>query len=227
MEVTLDGLIRDVQAFSPETLVQLEVASHRAGDLADLGDSLLNHFVDRCRRAGHTWAEIGQHLGVTRQAVQKRFVESGIALERFTDRARAALQGARTEAAALNHNYVGTEHQLLALFDTGGGISDVALRELGVERGGIEQDILKTIGRGPTPVASEQPFTPRAAKVVEEAATAAIELGHNYVGTEHLLLAMFRGQAGLGKQLLEKRGVKHDAVLAKVIALLVGFKIQK
>ena len=220
--MTLDGLIREVQSLSPDALVQLEVASQRAEDLADLGDSLLNHFVDRSRRSGHTWAQIGQHLGVTRQAVQKRFVESGVSLERFTERARRALAGARAEATALHHNYVGTEHQLLALFDTGGGVSDAALRELGVERDGIEQDIVARIGRGATAVSGEQPLTPRATKVLEEAVLAAGELGHNYVGTEHLLLALFRGQDGLAKQMLEKRGVEYKPLLTKVVALLAG-----
>src|SRR5688500_15602391 len=107
MEPTLDSLIRDVQSLSPDTLVQLEVAATRAAELADLGDSLLNHFVDRCRKSGKTWAEIGEHLGVTRQAVQKRFVP-GAGFERYTDRARLAVKQSRDEATALQHNYVGT-----------------------------------------------------------------------------------------------------------------------
>ena len=224
MDVTLDGLIRDVQSQSPESLVQLEVASHRAADLADLGDSLLNHFVDRCRKAGHTWAEIGDHLGVTRQAVQKRFVFQSVTFERFTDRAKRALRQARSEATALNHNYVGTEHMLLGLFDTGAGISDNVLRERGVTHDAIEGAIVEQIGRGATPVTAEQPFTPRATKALEEAAVAAVELGHNYIGTEHLLLGLYRGQDGLAKQMLEKNGASLDAVRARVIEKLAGFK---
>ena len=227
MDVTLDGLIREVQSLSPDTLVQLEVASQRAAELADLGDSLLNHFVDRCRRSGHTWAEIGEHLGVTRQAVQKRFVAGEVTFERFTDRAKRALRQARDEATALNHNYVGTEHQLLGLFDTGGGISDVVLRELGVTRDAIERAVIELIGRGASAVSGEQPFTPRAAKVLEEAVTAALELGHNYVGTEHLLLGVYRGQDGLAKQLLEKNGASRDAVKTKVIEQLTRVMHEK
>src|SRR3954451_6663448 len=120
VQATLDGLIREVQQESPDVLEQLEIASQRAAELADLGDSLLTHFVDRCRTAGRTWAEIGAHLGVTRQAVQKRFVDSigdTVTLERFTMKARLVLDASRDVAIAMRHHYVGTEHQLLALFD--------------------------------------------------------------------------------------------------------------
>jgi hypothetical protein len=219
MDVTLDSLIRDVQASSADTLVQLEVASQRAGDLADLGDSLLNHFVDRCRRSGHTWAEIGEHLGVTRQAVQKRW-PGPVTFERFTDRARGALAKSQTEASNLHHNYVGTEHLLLALFDTGGGISDKVLRDLGVTHDAIVEEITRAIGLGSAPVSGLQPFTPRAKKVLEEAASAALELGHNYIGTEHLLLGLFRGQDGIAKRLLDERGATEEVVRAKVIERL-------
>src|SRR5690349_11738317 len=132
MEVTLDGLIREVQAAAPSTLDQLEIAAHRAADLEQLGDSLLNHFVDRCRKEGNTWAAIGEHLGVTRQAAQKRFVDGSDSFYQYTDRARLVVAQANDEARAMNHNYIGTEHLLLALFDTNGGVSDVVLHELGI-----------------------------------------------------------------------------------------------
>jgi hypothetical protein len=227
MDITLDGLIREVQATTDDTLGQLELASQRAAELADLGDSLLNHFVDRCRKSGKTWQEIGEHLGVTRQAVQKRFVFTGpVTFERFTDRARTATANARREAVAMQHNYVGTEHQLLGLFDTGGGISDGVLAELGLTHGGIQQGVLAMIGRGPTPVTGEPPFTPRAAKVLEESASAALELGHNYIGTEHVLLGVFRVPGGVAKKLLEEHGATQELVRAKVLEKLAGFKKQ-
>ena len=223
MEVTLDGLIRQVQAASPSTLAQLEFAAHRARDLADLGDSLLNHFVDRCRKDGKTWAEIGEHLGVTRQAAQKRFVDGSVTFERFTDRARLAVARANDEALAMNHNYIGTEHLLLALFETNGGVSDLVLQELGVTHDDVVRDVQAMIGRGPTKVTGPQPFTPRSKKVLEEAVSTSLELGHNYIGTEHLLLALFRGQEGVAKLVLEQRGAGADEVRAKVLEKLAGF----
>ncbi|MBV8159842.1 MAG: hypothetical protein JO265_02860 [Acidimicrobiia bacterium] len=224
MEVTLDSLIREVQAASTSTLEQLEAAAGRAADLADLGDSLLNHFVDRCRKGGKTWAEIGEHLGVTRQAAQKRFVEGTVTFERFTDRARLALAHANDEARAMNHNYIGTEHLLLALFDTNGGVSDQVLEELGFTHDAVAGEVKTMIGRGASGVAGQQPFTPRTKKVLEVAVSAAIQLGHNYVGTEHLLLALFRGQQGVAKVLLEKGGATEPIVLQKVVEKLTRSK---
>jgi uncharacterized protein YjiS (DUF1127 family) len=224
---TLDGLIREVKAASDDVLAQLEVASGKATELTDLGDALLNHFVDRCRRSGATWAEIGEHLGVTRQAVQKRFVDSvgdGVTFERFTMRARQALDRAQEEAKNLQHNYVGTEHELLALFEVGEGIAARALADLGVTREAVEREVLARVGKGPKPVAGPFPFTPRARKVLEEAVNAALDLGHNYIGTEHLLLGLFRGQSGLAMQVLESLGATKDLTKQSVSSLLAGFK---
>src|SRR3954454_14290981 len=101
MTPTLDSLIKTVQDRSPEPLLQLDAASTTAAELGDLGDALLNHFVDRCRRSGHSWSEIAAVLGVTRQAAQKRFFDPagpGITQERLTERARTSLELAQSEA---------------------------------------------------------------------------------------------------------------------------------
>ena len=224
---TLDGLIREVQASTDDLLGQLEAASQRAAELADLGDALLTHFVDRCRRSGATWADIGQHLGVTRQAVQKRFVDSigdGVTFERFTLKARQALDLAQTVAERLQHNYVGTEHQLLALYDVEDGLGARALLEQGVTQEAVEAEVIARVGVGPKPAPGPHPFTPRARKVLEEAVNASLELGHNYVGTEHLLLGLYRGQAGLALQILEHLGASRDLSNRAVQQLLVAFK---
>ena len=227
MDVTLDGLIRSVLTTADAPLAQLDAASRTAAELDDLGDALLNHFVDRCRRAGHTWAEIGQHLGVTRQAAQKRFVDAigdTVTFERFTVRARVALDRAGDTARALQHNYVGTEHLLLALLDDEDALSRKALDRLGVERAAVETAVLERVGRGPHPVAGDAvPWTPRARKVLEETLAVAVELGHNYVGTEHMLLGLYRGQDGLAKQILEQLGAGRDAARSTVVELLSGY----
>lgn len=223
---TLDGLIREVQASSDDVLGQLETAARKAAELADLGDALLAHFVDRCRRSGATWADIGEHLGVTRQAVQKRFVDSvgdGVTFERFTLKARQALDFADTAAERLQHNYVGTEHQLLALFDVEDGLGAGALLELGVTREAIEAEVVSRVGKGPKPAVGPRPFTPRARKVLEEAVNVSLELGHNYIGTEHLLLGLYRGQAGLALEILDQLGATKDLAKQTVVHLLAGF----
>jgi hypothetical protein len=223
MEITLDGLIREVRASSPSPLERLEIASQRAADLVELGDALLNHFVDSCRKEGKTWAEIGEHLGVTRQAAQKRFVEGSQIFERFTDRARLAVARSNDEALAMRHNYIGTEHLLLALFDTNGGVSDVVLQELGLSHDAATREIETIIGRGPGEVTGQQPFTPRAKKVLEEAVNVSSEIGHRYIGTEHLLLALFRGQQGVAKVVLEKHGATEDRVRESILRHLAGY----
>ena len=224
---TLDGLIRAVREESDDPLAQLEAASQRASELEELGDALLTHFVDRCRRAGRTWAEIGAHLGVTRQAAQKRFVDSigdSVTFERFTLRARDALDQAQNVADSLQHNYVGTEHQLLALFDVDGGLASRVLSELGVTRRAVEREVLRRIPKGPQRVVGVRPLTPRARKVLEEALNAALELGHNYIGTEHLLLGLYRGQDGVALQVLEELGADRDLAKQKVIELLTELR---
>ena len=223
---TLDGLIREVQEASGDVLSQLEAASRRAGELDELGDALLNHFVDRCRRSGATWAQIGEHLGVTRQAVQKRFVDSigdGVTFERFTMRARQALDAAHEEAVRWHHNYVGTEHQLLGVFAIEGGLAAKALEAMGVTKAAVEKELRGVVPKGPVASPGPHPFTPRARKVLEEAVNVSLELGHNYIGTEHLLLGLYRGQTGLALQILERLGADRDLAKQTVVHLLAGW----
>src|SRR5215831_13182796 len=151
MVVTLDGLIQQVREGADGELGQLERASQLAEELGELADSLLTYFVDRCRVSGRTWAEIGAHLGVTRQAARKRFVDTvgaGVTFERFTLRARQALDRADEVAESMHHNYVGTEHQLLALMDTTGGVAARALADLGISRRAVAAEITEAVGEG-------------------------------------------------------------------------------
>src|SRR5690349_3987817 len=118
----LNSLIATVTADAPSDapLARLATASAVAGELAETGDALVGHFVDSCRAAGHTWAEISDSLGVTRQAAHKRYSAIPRDLERWTPRARQVLEHAISTAVAFGHAYVGTEHLLLGLFPPGG-----------------------------------------------------------------------------------------------------------
>jgi hypothetical protein len=227
MPATLDDLIHQVREESDDELGQLERASQLSAELGELADSLLTYFVDRCRVSGRTWAEIGAHLGVSRQAAQKRFVDmvgAGVTFERFTLRARHALDRANEVAESMRHNYVGTEHQLLALIDTEGGIAARALADLGISRSAVAAEIDDVVEPGASPAPGPYPFTPRARKVLEEAVNVSLELGHNYVGTEHLLLGLYRGQNGLAARILVKLGAGRDSARQKVIELLSGYR---
>jgi Clp amino terminal domain, pathogenicity island component len=226
MVATLDALIHEVRDASDDPLLQLERAVNRASEMGELADALLTYFVDRCRRSGLTWAEIGAHLGVTRQAAQRRFVDSvgdGVTFERFTMRAREALDAATAAAESLRHNYVGTEHELLGLFDVPGALAARVLNDAGVRREDVERSVLAHVQPGEVPTSGPLPFTPKAKKVLEEAANSALDLGHNYVGTEHILLGLYRGQEGVALQVLEELGATREAVRAGVIKALSGF----
>ncbi|HEX2849170.1 MAG TPA: Clp protease N-terminal domain-containing protein [Acidimicrobiales bacterium] len=226
MEMSLDALIREVLDAAADPLGQLDLASHRAVDLTELGDALLTHFVDRCRRSGHTWAEIGEHLGVTRQAVQKRFVGYAgeqVTFERFTPRAKAAFERAEQVAVELRHNYVGTEHQLLALFDVEGNLALDVLTSLGVTRDSIDTALAAAVPNGVDDVTPPLFRTPRLRQALEEAVNVALDLRHNYIGCEHLLLGLYRGQDGLARRFLEAQGATDDKVTAAVMERLAKY----
>jgi ATP-dependent Clp protease ATP-binding subunit ClpA len=144
--------------------------------------------------------------------------------ERFTDRARRVLVLAQEEAKGLGHAYIGTEHVLLGLQAEGKGVAARALTELGVDLGDLRRRILEVTPPTPGGTGPEAaPFTPRSKMVLEYSLREALALGHNYIGTEHLLLALIKEGEGLGAQILSAAGVGLDEARAKVIELLRGY----
>ena len=142
--------------------------------------------------------------------------------QRFTDRARQVVVLAQEDARALNHNYVGTEHILLGLVHEGKGVAAKTLEYLGISLEGVRQEAEEIIGRGQQAVPGRIPFTPRAKKVLELSLREAMQLGHNYVGTEHLLLALIREGEGVAAQVLVRLGANLDRVRQQVIEVLAG-----
>jgi ATP-dependent Clp protease ATP-binding subunit ClpC len=142
--------------------------------------------------------------------------------ERFTDRARRVVVLAQEEARMLNHNYLGTEHLLLGLVHEGEGVAARALESLGISLGAVRQQVEEIIGQGQQAPAGHVPFTPRAKKVIELARREASDLGHNYVGTEHLLLGLVREGEGVAAQVLVKLGADLAGVRQQVVQLLHG-----
>jgi len=140
--------------------------------------------------------------------------------ERFTDRARQTVVLAQEEARDLAHDHIGTEHLLLGLLREGEGIAAVALRLLGVELARTRAAVEEMIGRGTETPAGNIPFTPRAKKVLELSLREALQLGHNYIGTEHILLGVVREGEGVGAQVLVKQGVMLALVRATVLEQL-------
>src|SRR5881296_3030772 len=144
--------------------------------------------------------------------------------ERFTDRARRVVVLAQEEARMLNHNYIGTEHILLGLIHEGEGVAAKALESLGISLEGVRQQVEEIIGQGQQAPSGHIPFTPRAKKVLELSLREALQLGHNYIGTEHILLGLIREGEGVAAQVLVKLGADLNRVRQQVIQLLHGYQ---
>ena len=142
--------------------------------------------------------------------------------ERFTDRARRVVVLAQEEARMLNHNYIGTEHILLGLIHEGEGVAAKALESLGISLDAVRQQVEEIIGQGQQAPSGHIPFTPRAKKVLELSLREALQLGHNYIGTEHILLGLIREGDGVAAQVLVKLGADLNRVRQQVIQLSSG-----
>ncbi|HLE60065.1 MAG TPA: ATP-dependent Clp protease ATP-binding subunit, partial [Thermoanaerobaculaceae bacterium] len=142
--------------------------------------------------------------------------------ERFTDRARRVVVLAQEEARLLNHNYIGTEHILLGLIHEGEGVAAKALESMGTSLESVRSQVVEIIGQGAQAPSGHIPFTPRAKKVLELSLREALQLGHNYIGTEHILLGLIREGEGVAAQVLQKLGAELHKVRQTVIQLLSG-----
>jgi hypothetical protein len=231
--ITLADVIHRIEEGAPggAAIDRLELAVEAAGELNALGDALLDHFVEACRDDATSWARIGQALGVSKQGAQQRFVPRETDMEgfartpefkRWTVRARAALQHAVDEAARLGHAFVGTEHLLLGVLD-GENLAVVALDALGADNTAVKATLIKRMGAH-TPVPGDGlPFTPLARRALDRGLREALRMGHNYVGTEHILIALADGD-GIGAEVLRDSGVDADGVRREVIKLLARFE---
>jgi hypothetical protein len=218
----LQELITTVRtdAGSDDPLEQLSVAARTAAELEEVADAALSHFVDQCRRTGRSWTEISKALGVTKQAAHKRFTPA-MTLERFTPRARALLENSVDEAQRLKHAYVGTEHVLLALCRDVECLAAKVLAEQQITHETVEQLVTEVTPAGSatnTPV-----FTPRASTAIEKALAESLKLGHNYIGTEHVLLALFADPEGFAANILVQSGATYEDVRTRIIQKLSGY----
>jgi hypothetical protein len=229
--VRLDDLITFVKRQHPEggALEHLSEAVLASESLGEVADHLIGHFVDQARRAGASWTEIGQYMGVSKQAAQKRFVpkmtdapeslEGGV-FARFTQRARHTIVQSQEEARAAGHDYIGTEHLLLGLLHEPDALAAKAIEAQGVSLDSVRTGVTAVLGPAGQAPSGHIPFTPRAKKVRELTVREALRLGHNYVGTEHILLGLFAEEEGLAAQVLAEAGVSKDEAEAWILAAL-------
>jgi hypothetical protein len=235
--MTLDELISQTQgqAYSHEPLALLSTAARQQQELAELGEQLLDHFVQEARNAGCSWSQIGTALGVSKQAAQQRhsalrsliskFVGgagsvTGPMFKRFTTRARGVIVLGQEEARTLRHDHMGTEHILLGLLAESEGIAGQTLQRAGITLDAARAEIEKIIGRGEAAPRGHIPFTPRAKKVLELALREAIHLGHSYLGTEHILLGLIREGEGVAARVLTTLGADLNELRETVLTVL-------
>lgn len=233
---TLGELVAYVRDADPgaDALELLESATAYAATLGQLGDAMVGSFVDGARAAGASWSQIGERLGVTRQGAQQRFVpREPVDLEALTPaslfspmtaRTRAALEAARDAARRRGHAYIGTEHVLLGAVSDERSFAAQALAALAVTPAMLEGSIDAMIEPGSQTAQQRIPFTPRARKALNLALGEALDLGHSYVGTEHVLLGLLSEGGGIAAQVLHQHGVTQERVREQIVALLADYR---
>ena len=196
--------------------------------LAEIGDATLGYFIDQARHDGHSWTEIGDALGVTKQAAQQRHTvrlsmgPNAPTFEHLTPRARSVASEAEDIARDWGHGYLGTEHLLLALYREPEAIAPQVLVQLGLPQEGAESAIAERMERGARRKEGELAYTPRAIAVFSSALSSALTMHHNYIGTEHLLLGLAQGD-GLAAVLLREQGITREMLAQAIDQSLARF----
>jgi len=236
---SLTELIQTVndRSADEDALTLVAAAAEVSGEITSKADLLLGHFVEAARHAGRSWAEIGAALGVTKQGAQQRFVDRDATtpsaedqlLVGYTVRARASVARAREEAVEMGHNYVGTEHLLLGVLADPAALSVRVLTELGIPADELRRTVMEAAGpRSPRePSGGDAPFTPRSRRVLDLTRGESLRLGHNYVGTEHLLIALAAEKDGAGGRVLREHGVDVDRVRNEVVRVITAYVASK
>ncbi|MFF5564804.1 Clp protease N-terminal domain-containing protein [Streptomyces sp. NPDC012623] len=228
--VRLDDLIEAIKKVHPDALEQLSGAVIAADHLGEVADHLIGHFVDQARRSGASWTEIGRSMGVTKQAAQKRFVpkDSGGVVDldasqgfsRFTDRARNVVVASQIEARAAGNAEIRPEHLVLGLLSEPNGLGARAVADQGVTPEALREAVTATLPASVETVPELIPYDQRGKKVLELTFREALRLGHNYIGTEHILLALLELEDGTG--VLADLGVDKTTTEAHVTAALAA-----
>ncbi|HVV17857.1 MAG TPA: Clp protease N-terminal domain-containing protein [Pseudonocardiaceae bacterium] len=234
--VRLDELIDHVQRAHPDgdPLDLVEAAVATAGDLTEVADHLIGHFVDHARAQGLSWTQIGARLGVSKQAVRKRFAPDDVpadaaspnnqtakqkAFGRYTRAAQHAIVLAQDNARHYRHDHIGTEHILLGVCQEHTGLGTQAIAASGVSALAVQRAVVARLPSPDADVPERIPFTEDAKKVLELTQRAALRLGHDHVGTEHLLLGLQAQQTGTAARVLADLGLNPAVVETEIIRL--------
>ncbi|MFD4628727.1 Clp protease N-terminal domain-containing protein [Streptomyces sp. NPDC058284] len=226
--IRLDDLIDAIKTAHTDALDQLSDAVIAADHLGDVADHLIGHFVDQARRSGASWTDIGRSMGVTRQAAQKRFVpkkpgessdlDPNQGFSRFTPRARNVVMAAHNEAKATQHDEVRAEHLILGLLSEPEALAAKAIVASGASLDDVRRAALDALPATAAEAPEVIPYDAGARKVLELTFREALRLGHNYIGTEHLLLALVEFEDGAGP--FTGLGLQKESITAWVTEAL-------
>jgi hypothetical protein len=232
--VRLDDLIEAIKKVHTDALDQLSDAVIAADHLGDLADHLIGHFVDQARRSGASWTDIGRSMGVSKQAAQKRFVPKGSGdatdldpsqgFNRFTTRARKVVVAAQEAARAAGNVEIAPAHLILGLLSEPEAIAARAIIAQGVSLETVRHTATATLPPAVEELPALIPFDARAKKALELTFRQALRLGHNYVGTEHILLALMEIEDGVG--VLSGLGITRAPVEATINSVLDAIQTQ-
>ncbi|BCB84979.1 Clp protease N-terminal domain-containing protein [Phytohabitans suffuscus] len=224
--IKLDDLIAGIKKVHSEPLEQLTDAMLAAEHLGELADHLIGHFVDQARRSGASWTDIGKSMGVTKQAAQKRFVAKGEPLtldpeegfRRFTPRARAVVMESMEAARVARNAFIAPVHVVLGLLTEPEALAGKVIVDQGVPLDRVREAATAALPPGGDPVEGLIPYDADAKKVMELTFREALRLGHNYIGTEHILLALLEQENGSG--LLAGLGIGKEGTEEEVTRFL-------
>ena len=226
--VRLDELITAIKKVHPEPLEQLQDAVIAGEHLGEVADHLIGHFVDQARRSGASWTDIGKSMGVTRQAAQKRFVpkesadlDASQGFSRYTPRAQNAVMAAHNEAVAAGATEGLPEHLILGVLTERDGLAAKAITAQGVTLDAVRAAATAKLPPAADEVPELVPYGPAAKKVLELTFREALRLGHNYIGTEHILLALLEHENGEG--VLSGLGIGKEPIEQYITELLAQF----
>lgn len=232
--VRLDDLIDTIKKVHSDPLEQLSDAVIAADHLGDIADHLIGHFVDQARRSGASWTAIGASMGVTKQAAQKRFVpkdpgqpldlDASQGFARFTPRARSAVVAAQNEARAAGNDQISPKHMVLGLLTEPDGLAARAIIAQEVPLETVRQAVTATLPPAAGEVPALIPFDQGAKKALELTFREALRMGHNFIGTEHILLALLELEDSAG--VLTGLGIERAAAEASITAALAGHQEQ-
>ncbi|MBS4730045.1 ATP-dependent Clp protease ATP-binding subunit [Mycobacterium sp. SM1] len=222
--IRLDELIDTIKRGHGGVLEQLATAALAAEHLDEVADHLIGYFVDQARRAGASWTEIGKSMGVTKQAAQKRFVpraeimafEPDQGFERFTPRARNAVAAAQGAARDAGNSTITPGHLLLGVLSDPTALATALLNAQQVDAEAVRATV--TLPPAADQIPEVIPFSGPARKALELSFREALRLGHTYIGTEHLLLALLELEDGAGP--LHRAGIDKERVAVDLITLL-------